>query len=375
MLRKAIIIAVLIVAILTIVYFSFERAEAESQSSYITFKGVPKLYGNYDTAVIIRLDDFVADPYYISHGFPVIPGKSTKAYQEYELDLINYLINNHPEARLVFGIVTSDNSGENNTYIWNLYREVVEEYGWEAASHTRYHQPPPRNITDILGSLKDIEGNISGYTVHTYIPPYGKVTKNELSILRENGIKIVMSDKPYEITLPKNWYDVHISLKMSDRLPWIDILRLELSLAKYTKNGCIIIYTHPTSFDWKDPEQMIKAFNEMLNIVEKGNNWITTPYELYRYSEEQSSVSIKAINSTSFYVYFDRKLNFSSQDILPVTLVFQVSGKVTDVTANGIQLQKLNSFGYVPKEGYLIRGNLLYINIVPPKSINIVIDK
>ncbi|MGB9830913.1 MAG: hypothetical protein ACPLSP_02445, partial [Fervidicoccus fontis] len=128
-------------------------------------------------------------------------------------------------------------------------------------------------------------------------------------------------------------------------------------------------------FDWKDPEQMIKAFNEMLNIVEKGNNWITTPYELYRYSEEQSSVSIKAINSTSFYVYFDRKLNFSSQDILPVTLVFQVSGKVTDVTANGIQLQKLNSFGYVPKEGYLIRGNLLYINIVPPKSINIVIDK
>lgn len=354
--------------ILIAIFFTIIRIDIYGQEiGSITYLGASKYYANYSSACIIRVDDFVADPAELTNITFHMKDR-TVTYQNYQMDLISYLTKNHPEARLVFGIITGDMSGQNNSEIWSLYSQLVYSYGWEAASHTRYHLLPPRSIDDIEGSIKDIEGNITGYKVYTYIPPYGKVDKTELNLLKKSGIQIVMSDKPFQIRAPSHWYDFHITLKVDGSHPWfLDLLR-SLHFVSNRIGGMIIIYTHATSFDWKNPSQMINTMEKSLSVVEDGKTWITVPSELYKYTLEIRLLKVVQINETSFDVSLKRQPDFQP---IPITLKFHVEGEVRAVYFNGTLLPKLDSFGFIPVVGYKQIGNVLLVSVIPGGIIQI----
>ncbi|MGC8909877.1 MAG: hypothetical protein ACP5O5_04755 [Fervidicoccaceae archaeon] len=356
--KRFLLLALLAIMVMSLVAMRKVHSEEEPVVSYL---GPAKYYANYSSACIIRVDDFVADPAKLT-TIDFNMGKRTVSFQNFQMELINYLVVHHPEARLVFGIITGDASGENNTQLWSLYSELVHKYGWEAASHTRYHLLPPRTADDIAGSIRDIEGNISNYRVYTYIPPYGKVDGNELNMLRKLGIKIVMSDKPLQLKVPSNWYDVHITIKIDGKHPWFMKF---LEVTHYLNNrigGVTVIYTHATSFDWKSPGQMDSYFNETLSNIEDGRTWITVPSELYKYSVESKMLKVVQLNETTFEVSLKKPVDFQP---IPVTLKFLVDGRVKAVYFNGTSLPELDSFGYIPEVGYKQIGNSLLISVIP----------
>lgn len=359
----------LVLACLVAAYFIIEsRGEITgSESHAVIFIGVPRFYAGYSAAAIIRLDDFTADPASLRY-FLASSNESRRVFENYDLQFINFMTKEHPEVRVVFGIVTADFSGENNSWLWSLYDKLVKEYKWEAASHTRYHLKPPRTLDDIVGSIRDIEGNITGYKVRTYIPPYGKVTTYELSLLRKNGIDIVMGDKPYQLRIPSYWYNLGITVKLSDRIPWEKFLIFNKLIAEHI-NGVLVIYTHPTSFDWNTFSDMEKALNTTISIIEDGRIWITTPSELYDYLKLEREISVSKINETAFSIKLKEKTYSGS--VLPITVIFEVKRNVTAVETEKGMLSKLSAPGYVPKEGFFLSGNRLYVNVIPPATINI----
>jgi len=355
--RKAALILIILAALLLVP----AAREAHSESGSVVYLGASKYYANYSSACIFRVDDFVADPSELS-SITFHIGNRTVTYQNFEMDLINYILKNHPEMRMVFGVITADRSGLNNSEIWSLYSELVRAYGWEAATHTRYHLLPPRTIDDLEGSIEDIEGNISGYRVLTYIPPYGKTDRAELELMRSLGIRIVMSDKPLQLNAPSHWYDMHITWKIDGKHSWTLRFLKPIIALNARIGGVSVIYTHATSFDWRSPSQMVSALNQTISTIESENTWITVPSELYKYSTERSHLSVETLNETSFRIGLKRPLDFQP---IPVTLKFQVEGKVGAVYFNGTLLPRLDSPGFVPRPGYWQKGDILYVSVVP----------
>jgi len=355
--RKAILILIILAALLLVPAVR----EARSESGSVVYLGTSKYYAGYPSAFIFRVDDFIADPSELS-SITFHIGNRTVTYQNFEMELISYILKNHPEMRMVFGVITADRSGLNNSEIWSLYSELVRAYGWEAATHTRYHHLPPRTIDDLKGSIEDIEGNISGYRVFTYIPPYGRTDRAELELMRSLGIRIVISNKPFQLNAPSNWYDMHITLKIDGKHSWaLRILKPIITLNARI-GGVSVIYTHATSYDWKSPSQMVSALNETISTVESESTWITVPSELYKYSTERSYLSVEELNETSFRIELKRPLDFQP---IPVTLKFQVEGKVVAVYFNGNLLPRLDSPGFIPRPGYWQKGDTLYVSVVP----------
>ncbi|MEM0021805.1 MAG: hypothetical protein QW333_06395 [Fervidicoccaceae archaeon] len=361
-LRYAAILVTILVIFLSIATFT----EVFSEKEPIRYVGPTKFYANYSSACIFRVDDFVADPSEI-YNITFHIGSKNITLHNYQMDLINYLLTSHPEARLVFGVITGDLSGENNSELWSLYSVLVKEYGWEAASHTRYHLLPPRSTNDILGSIRDIEGNITGYKVLTYIPPYGKTDKKELGLLKEAGVKIIMSDKPFQFREPAEWSNLHITLKISPSIPWVEPLKILHSIENRI-GGIMVIYTHATSFDWKNSRQLEDAFNTALSVVEDGRTWITVPSELYKYYVERNNVQVYLINGNQFKIELRKAIDFQP---IPITFKFIVDREVKAVYFNNSAMPELDSFGYIPKVGYKQIGNTLLVSVLPNGTLEV----
>jgi peptidoglycan/xylan/chitin deacetylase (PgdA/CDA1 family) len=355
-LKKVLILTLVLATILAIAI----DINASEDRGTIKYEGAPKFYAKYSSAVIFRVDDFVADPSYI-HNITFHLSRKNVVFQNYQMELIDHLLKNYPDMRLVFGVITGDISGSNNSDLWSLYAELVKDYGWEAASHTRYHLPPPRSQADVLGSILDIEGNITGYKVYTYIPPYGKIGKGELDNLREAGVKIVMLDKPMQFNIPNRWDNMRITIKMDRTLPWKTSLKLMHSFEN-TVGGVLIVYTHATSFDWKSGSQLLNAFDYAISVVNDGKTWITVPSELYKYEVERKAIIVTQLNETSFRVELKKSMDFEP---IPITLSFEVNRDVKAVYYDGSPLPKLNYFGFVPTVGFQQQGNNLVVSIYP----------
>ncbi len=287
---------------------------APNSNGGVTGFGISKYYGGFRCAAILRVDDFIVDASLLTK-IPDSLKHPSMWFINYEEELVNYFVKKHPEARLVFALITGCVSGEYSKSLWRMYERLVKDYGWEAAAHTRMHDHPPRSQADIAGCVRDIEGNITGYKVLTYIPPFGEMGANEKSVLEKLGVKICMKSSPLQLRVPQDWFNMHYTIRMKHHFPWSLWLWIAHRIAE-RRSGVVVVCTHATSYDWCSPSELIRSFEKCLRIIEDGNTWITTPSYLYNYVVEACSSRLVQTGSVSFLVYSEENMG------IPLTLVF-----------------------------------------------------
>jgi peptidoglycan/xylan/chitin deacetylase (PgdA/CDA1 family) len=366
-LEKIATICVLLVIVASLLAVS-STVRADDQP--VRFLGISKYYAGYSSACIFRVDDFVVSPEDI-YTITFSAKNRYSSFANYQLELTSHITSKYPDVRLVVGLITNGGSGAKGAELWEQMNMLVRTYGWEIASHTRHHSLPPRSIDDIIGAVMDIEGNITGYRVYTYIPPYGKTSSGEARLLSQHGVRIVVLSTPMQLLLPRNWNRVHITVKMSDKLPWGLFLHM-MHRVENVIGGTMIIYTHATSYDWRSAESLLKSFDKAIKAVKDNKTWITVPSELYRYELERKMIRVEQINATSYIVRATKQLDF---DPVPITLTFKVKAGVEDVRCNDTRLPRLESPGYRPVPGYTQRGDILLVNAYPDSIITIILKQ
>lgn len=349
------------------------RGSIEKEELFVTVEKT-KYYGGAYAALIFRMDDFVVDPLF-SRNIPDNFLKPSKYFENYQNQIIKYIINKYPWLRPTIGVITGCWS-DNCSSFWNTYYMLAKEYGWEIASHSRYHTLSPRTINDYLGSINDIETHLKGYIVLTYIEPYGKTNDQEITNLYDNGIKIVCDSLPslaFPIEFEKN-EKVHFTVKASKNIPWKLWLKANIALSLATE-GTIVFYTHPTSYDWDDAGQLKNAISYLVNLTKGKNFWYTTLRDLYLYvlTNKETNVSYVGKNNVLYInlrVTGIKKNNSS----LPITLQLTLNKNANPIIIlDGKQLKKISKPEYISKpiEGYWIQGKKIIINVKPPATIQV----
>ncbi len=330
---------------------------------------IAKFYGGYSAAVILRVDDFIVDERF-EHYLPNDLKNPTEWFENYELQFINYL-KKYPRIKVAFGIITYCSNETNCRKFWRIYNDLIDK-GWEACTHTTYHTFP-RSEGDIVSSILSINKHLN-YTVTTYIVPFGKMEKIEEKWAKEANITIIMKTlPPLQITVPKNWLNVHATIKMAQNLPWFLLLKIFLPIAEKI-HGVVIVYTHATSFDWDSSKTLLENLERLVNFLENKDVWITTPRELYEYEVLRNSVKIIRINETTYKLTLDKSINAT----IPLTLLFQISktGNIKGVYKNNHLLEKLSAVSSdCYKEGYFIKNNKLVIIVKVPCTLRIDLAK
>ncbi len=353
-----------ILALFLAAHYCRSRIECEGP---VCFVCTTRFYMGFKDAVVIRVDDFTVDSK-LAYKVPDNLVKPREWFRNYQYKLIEYIIKNHPEVKLVVGLITGSVGG--NTSAWRIYRVLVRKYGWEIACHTRLHVKPPRSPSDLLGCIRDVEGNITGYKVVTYIPPFGKTSRSELKLMREHGILIVMKTTPLQLRLPRDWMNLHYTVKMAHNLPWSYWLRITHYIAEKI-HGVIIIYTHATSYDWRSWRELLDSFKKMINIVEDGETWITTPRTLLSYELERSFLRVTKINSTTFKILLSKQ---ATPELTPVTLEFTVmKERVKEVLVNGKPIREIPGPTQYEATAYYVRRGKVFITLKPPATIKFVL--
>jgi hypothetical protein len=278
-------------------------------------------------------------------------------------------------------VITGCPSGNCSSY-WALYSSLVKD-GWEIASHSRWHVRPPRSPSDYLGSIKDIEGNITGYVVLTYIPPFSKLSKDEAETLfNSTCVRIIMVNWPFQIRV--HTFQVNritklgFTVKLSQKLPWKIMLRTSVSIARHI-GGLVVVYSHATSYDWKDFKDLLSALSYTISYLMSSDSWITTPKRLWLYEVERTYVAVAPINDTAFKVIYDKNFKLCGLKPVPITLVFRLGKgyEVKGVTVNDTALTQYVRMPYIPKEGYVVKGDMLYVSVVPGREeiVNIILAR
>jgi hypothetical protein len=327
----------------------------------ISFKGVSKVYGGYRYVAIIRIDDFIVDQRFVSRIPDSLIYKS-KYFINYEDLFIKWALKNEPDIPFVIGVITGCPTGNCSQY-WNLYSELIRDYSWEVASHSRWHVRPPRDPNDYLGAIRDIESNITGYKVLTYILPFGRATKAEIKDVERNScVRIVMTTTPFQLLIPtfspNHITEVGFSVKLTDKLPWKPMLYLLGFLAEKFE-GLLVIYTHVTSYDWREPTHLTIALSETISFLRGTEAWITTSRVLWLYENEAHLVKVYQINSTSFRISYNSSYLCNLRPI-PVTLIFKISRgyKVLKVNAGDVTLKEYKRMPYVPGRAIVLKVNV-----------------
>ncbi len=336
-----------------------------------------RYYGGAAASIILRMDDFVVDPSF-SKRIPDDFMNPTTYFGEYQSQIIHYITSKYPWLRPTIGLITMCPSGDCNAY-WRMYAILIEKYGWEIASHSRYHTRPPRSPQDYLGSINDIESNITGYRVLTYIEPMGKTGKGELQLLREHGVRVFCDSLP-SLPFPVEFEDggtLHFTVKAAKLLPWKPWLRTSIYIA-LASGGTIVFYTHPTTYDWDNAHQIEKALDYLVKSIEGKGFWYTTVRDLYYYNllYENSKVTYHVINNTLFInISLNRKSLGKSS--VPLTLQLYESRRVSPkIIVNGKPLRELVPPRHIsrPLEGYWIDGEKIIINVRPPAKLTVRFD-
>ncbi|MEB3787472.1 MAG: bifunctional polysaccharide deacetylase/glycosyltransferase family 2 protein [Desulfurococcales archaeon] len=370
--RAVLALAILLLVTVQPVYtLAFGGAEFSIGRSYVIVEKA-RYYGGADAAFIFRVDDYVVDPAY----YDIIPddlARPTRFFINYQEQLVDHVTREYPWLRVTLGVITSCHSASCQNG-WDRLRELVYLYGWEAASHTRHHTRPPRSPGDLLGSIHDIESNLTGYRVLTYIEPFGKASKGEVQELAEHGVRVVMDSIP-GLPMPMDVDDVpvrmHFTVKASATIPWRSLLDTALGEA-LTSGGVVVFYTHATSYDWPRSSMLTDAVDYAASRLEGRRVWVTTPGELYSYEKLYHDTQLS-------YNVDDHKLVISVEGPrhsdtwrMPLTLlIYTGHHNVTSVEADGRPLKRLQARWPVsrPVEGYTIGDGFITVSIMPPARI------
>ena len=336
-----------------------------------------RYYGGAQAAFVFRVDDYTVDSLYLKL-LPDDFARPTRYYRNYQSILVEHITKNYPWLRLTLGVITSCPSGSCSVE-WSLLNRLVQDYGWEAASHTRLHTRPPRYPQDYLGAVDDIESNITGYRVLTYIEPFGDTGPGELEDLAGRGVKIMMDSLP-GIPEPLEFEDsivrLHFTVKAADHLPWKPLLEVAIKEA-LVNGGVVVFYTHATSYDWQDPKDLVNAIDYVASTLWGERVWVTTPGELYsylkvyeasrvKYHVEGGSLVVDVAGDTPAYVWK-----------VPLTIIIYTGeAKVEGVEANGKALPRLESSWPLsrPAEGYMVGNGYIAVSVYPPARVTVKLE-
>ena len=376
----AVALAILMVASLTVL------AAAQPIANLLPERGRLVLSGHYvlveksryymgsDAAFVFRVDDYVVDPQ-AERLLPDNLAGPTVYFANYQDLLIEKVVSHYPWLRLTLGVITGCPSHDCGSG-WERLSQLVTRYGWEAASHTRLHKRPPRDASDYLGSLSDIEGNLTGYHVLTYIEPFGEAGPGELEALAAHGVRVVMDTLPSLPSKPSTRVPLakmHFTVKASSRLPWKAWLSLALREAE-ASSGVVVLYTHATSYDWDNPKDMLAMVDNVAAMLEGQHVWVTTAGELYSYMRiyEATRLSYHVVGDTVRVKVYGSVPGDVWE--VPLSIIVYTGGaQVVSVESNGRPLQRISISWPVskPMEGYLAGRSYVVVNIVPPASVEV----
>lgn len=371
--RLAVAVAALVVALALVALADGGGSLPLPRYRAITVSVAP-YYAGAGAALIFRVDDFTVSPS-LQRVIPDSIGAPTRWFSNYEEELVGYVTGKYPWLRVTAGVITYCGAPGGCGESWSLYSRLVRVYGWEIASHSRYHVRPPRSPSDYLGSLEDIEGNLTGYKPLTYIEPFGDASSDELAQLYSHGVRVVcttMIDPPTRPDVEDGLLEIGFTVKASDKMPWREWLSSSLKLAML-QHGLVIVYTHATSYDWSDPQRLLEAVDYIASLANTSNVWITTPGELYSYLLEAEHARLESSYRNGILTV---RVDEDARGVywrIPLTLSIDTGGaSVYSVEVNGRPLEKLNleHLGR-PLEGYLIRDGILYVSVTPPANVTV----
>jgi cellulose synthase/poly-beta-1,6-N-acetylglucosamine synthase-like glycosyltransferase len=339
--------------------------------------GVAPYYAGAKAALIFRVDDFTVSPS-LQERIPDSVVAPARWFSNYERDLIGYVTSRYPWLRITAGVITYCGVPGGCRGAWSLYSGLARVYGWEIASHSRYHARPPRSPSDYLGSLEDIEGNLTGYRPLTYIEPFGEASNDELAELYSHGVRVVcttMIEPPVKPEVGDGLLKLGFTVKASDKIPWRSWLSSSLKLAML-QHGLVIVYTHATSYDWSSPSSLLEAVDYIAGLANTSSIWVTTPGELYSYLYEAEHARLEpSYHGGTLTVKVDEDARGAYWRI-PLTLRIDTGGaSVCSVDADGRPLRRL-SLEHLgkPLEGYFVRDGVLYVSVVPPANVTVTLS-
>ncbi|MEB2836351.1 MAG: bifunctional polysaccharide deacetylase/glycosyltransferase family 2 protein [Desulfurococcales archaeon] len=377
--RRALALSIACVALLLVATAFASVGSGLSQFQLPRYRAVSvrltPYYGGADAALVFRVDDFVVDGALL-HRLPDSIGEPHEWFENYELDLIDYVTTRYPWLRLTVGVITYCGGDCEGT--WRLYETLVKRYGWEVASHSRYHVRPPRSPSDYLGSLSDIEERIPGYRVLTYIEPFGRASQSELEQLRAHGVRVFCTttlEPPLRPDVEGGVLKLGFTVKASDKFPWHKWLSASIKLAE-ADGGVVVVYTHATSYDWRSPSDLLKAVDYIAREADSPRIWITTPGELYSYLEELGSASVSAYyEGSTLHIRLEGAPAHGAWRV-PLTIAVDVGGaRVVGVAVDGRPIHAVDATHLgKPRVGYFMRGGVLYISAVPPANITVTLS-
>ncbi|MEB3851316.1 MAG: glycosyltransferase, partial [Desulfurococcales archaeon] len=340
-----------------------------------------RYYNGALAAFIFRVDDFTVDPA-LSKRLPDSIADPGRWFENYQGLLVERVTGRYPWMRLVVGVITYCGSG-NCSGGWRLCGTLASRYGWEVASHSRLHARPPRSAADYLGSIEDIEGNITGYRVLTYIEPFGKAGRGEVHALEERGVRVFMTtvpEPPWKPRAGEAYWRVGFTVKASSSLPWKPALQAALRAA-LVDGGVVVLYTHATSYDWRSPRDLLEAVDYTAGLLEgyQGLVWITTPGELYSYASEASRARVEArIEGDRVVVNVDYDGQPPGGRVWRVPITIEVNGlapsMVEEVLVDGRAAPRLYGAISAPRPGYSWSGGRLLVSVYPPARVEIVVQ-
>jgi len=176
-------------------------------------------------------------------------------------EIAKWFLKNHPDVPCC--IYAMKTHKEWNTKDWKLAKKLIEGYGWEIGGHTRNHLPltllsENEIYEEIAQNIQDIEGGLQSvglsYKVQSFALPVGEYNDKVLKVLRELGIRFVLT---YPDTYPYLSAD---NLQKDDKLLIIGV----------THSG------NPANLHLFN-ERFLKACNRGLYILGLHSNWWRVP--------------------------------------------------------------------------------------------------
>lgn len=250
-----------------LVYEHYATAEIPA----VEYLGTAEYWNGHRAALVIRVDDLVVsrDDWYVYPQCGIWSGYLIDALVERDMKAtLGFLTNRHG---WIYPVNVED---------WAYVEELVREHGFEVASHTRYHRMPPRSREDVIGSFRDVEGNLTGYVLLTYIIPYGLYDTLDDLYVEEYGIPIMVTTevvydplkRPTSSDWRRMWVTIWWNRNNSDLRGLFDRI--------YELGGVMIVATHPHTFDWTSAEEQLESLEVFAEHLESKSVWYTTYGEL-----------------------------------------------------------------------------------------------
>lgn len=216
---------------------------------------------------------------------------------------ISYMMESQPAIKATIGMTTFFEDADS----WEQARIMINDYGWEVASHTRTHYNAPRTREEIIGSFSDIEGNTSQICLG-YIFSSGTYDDNDLTLMQEYGVPIggriighteIPSNATAWLTFGSR--DVEIT----------DVIRgtTNYDNAKNIGRKSFVLMAHPQN--WGNFSSMSNSLDTDLNAISDYSiNWFATISEFYSYVELRRNCTTISPNTNGTYTITTDFTNF-----------------------------------------------------------------